>query len=305
MTVEDKLSIAEQALANQGVPKASISDGHSGTGNKVPPAPSNKPPMPSETGPEPKIKDPVNPDANKTDETKAKEAEAAAALEAEAAKPDDVIEDNSWQDEYVEIDDPSASAAINMLKEAEVTPVEANAIFEKAIQSGKVEDVDWATLTLKVGKDKAHLIKAGITDYFERTVANNVATTKAVYEALDGESNWIKVKTWVQAQEKRDPSGTVAKAAQNARRAIDIGGDAAVDAATRLRKLYESAPTNKGLGTKAIVSGTGTPEPVVQGAPLNRTDYLKALNEVHSRRHNPAEIKALDARRKAGMAAGI
>jgi hypothetical protein len=84
---------------------------------------------------------------------------------------------------------------------------------------------------------------------------------------------------------------------------IDEGGYRAEAGARELLRLYNAAPNTKGLGNAKLAVGdsTGT----VVGTHLTRADYLTQLKAAHERGASRAEIQALDARRRAGKAAGI
>ncbi len=299
MADDKEPTVAEKALAAHGASLGDLDQGQVGGGNKiVEDTPALKPKDKEPVGDPKDVKKVdaegkplVKPEDKKPDDKKEKTVEELAAEAAEADK---------WKSEYVTLDDPYGQAAIDILKEAKVSPVESNAIFEKAIASGKLEDVDWATLKAKVTPAQFSLIKVGVENYYAGKFQEVQANTKAVHEVMGGESNWIKVRTWFQAQEKTDPK--IAKQVAQARKALDIGGDITRAAAEQLRKTYEAANKNSGLGTDKITTGTKTAE--VVGA-LGRAEYLQEMHKLTAGRHSQEQISALRARRKAGMAAGI
>ncbi|MEX0583911.1 MAG: hypothetical protein WD185_09595 [Sneathiella sp.] len=233
---------------------------------------------------------------------------------AEKAAADKVVTDKAAADkatadaaaaapltEYVTLDDPSGQAVINLLKEANVTPTEANAIFAKAIASGDLADVDWATLEAKVGKDKALLAKNGVESYYNNKFAVARATIAKTYEIMGGEENWGKVRTWAQTAEKTDAA--VKQKIDGIRKMIDLGGYSAEAGATELKRMYEAAPGNSGLGTAKITTGDTVVS--VTGGPLSRTDYMTAMHAANNAQAKAPVFEALRARRRAGMAAGI
>lgn len=233
------------------------------------------------------------------DDPKAKEADKTA---------DDTDEDEDEEDEKVELveyhewDDPSAQAAVDLLKEAGVTPAEAQPIFEKAIESGDLNDIDVKALEAKVGKTKALLIMNGVKDYHSRQTTQNTETVDMVYGVFGGEQNWNTVKQWAQTREKSDKG--FKKELDSIRSDLDKGGRAAKAAAKDLLKLYNGNPSTKGLGanSKNLTKGDGK---AVDAAPLSRADYLTALKKAHAEGASQATIAALDARRIAGKNAGI
>ena len=210
-------------------------------------------------------------------------------------------EREGWQKEYVQMDNPDAQAAVDVMKEAGVSPIEANAIFAKAIESKKLEDIDWATLESKIGPAKTRLVRNGIDKYFADVVSVQVATTEKAYEIVGGQENWLKVRDWAQAQEKADPQ--YAAKVKGYRQAIELGGFAAEAAVKALRADYEAHPKNGGLGQQNMLRGDTPAAP--SGLPLSRADYNTELHKAYRRGAKDAEIQALHNRRRLGMKAGI
>ena len=304
MTTE--ATATDKALAAQGATAEHLDAGATGTEGapKAPPAPSNEPPPPApkkdkpegmdeEHGTEPPKKEQTAEEKAAAEKAAKEEADKKAAAEKEAAGP---LKD------YVDFSDsPAAAAAVNLLKEAGIGPNEANGYFEKALKSGDLNDVDVKGLEAKLGKDKATLVMAGVTAHYTALQTKATETVKAVHDVFGGEKNWTTVRDWAHAAEKADPK---VKTQINAIRGmIDEGGFRAEAGARELLRLYNAAPNVKGLGTSKLAVGdsTGT----VVGTHLTRADYLTELKAAHDRGASRAEIQALDARRRAGKAAGI
>lgn len=288
----------EKALASQGATPDNLDDGSKGGAPKPPPAPSNEPPPKKEGKDEENtvvVTDPA--DKAKADaDAKAKadkEAADKAAADKEAAGPLKTYSNFP--------DSPAANAAVSLLKEAGIGPNEANAYFEKAIQSGDLKDVDVAGLEAKLGKDKTTLVMAGVTAHYTALSEKASATVKQTHDIFGGEANWNAVKTWAQTAEKADPK--LKAQIDDIRGLLDEGGHRAAAGARELLRLYNAGPDNKGLGTSSLVSGdsSGT----VIGTALTRAQYVAELTSAHARGAKRAEIQALDARRRAGMKAGI
>jgi nitrogen regulatory protein PII-like uncharacterized protein len=225
-----------------------------------------------------------------------------AAEEAKAKEAEDKNADGTWKEAYVEVGNEHADAAIDLLKEAGVSPVEANEIFKKAIDSGNIEDINWEVLEARLGAAKASLVKAGVTSYYEGEYKVQAATRDAAYEKVGGEENWNKLKTWVNDREAKDPAFKVQ--ADNARKAIAIGGQAAEDAVVRLKAAYEADPKNSSMDTK-IERGDARVKPGADVQPLTRKEYFQLKEAAVRNRRPQSEIDALFARRQAGQAKGI
>lgn len=299
MTTE--ATAGDKALAAHGAGPENVSGGERGAGNPLPKPIENAPPQ------DEAAKAAAAAAAAKGAEPTAEEKKAAddALLEqAEAIRKqreaDAAAERKDWQKEYIKLDHAEGQAVVDLLNEAGVSPIEANAIFEKAVASGDMNDIDWATLENKLGPAKTRLAKAGIERFANDVVQPQAETKKAAFEIMGGEENWNKVRTWAQGLEKTDKAwaGKVAEF----RKAIDLGGFAAKAAVTELRKAYEADPKNTGLGTGTLTQGNTTAK--VEGA-LSRTDYVREIQKAEASRASPAVFQALHARRRAGMQAGI
>lgn len=215
---------------------------------------------------------------------------------------DDPGVDDTWDGTYVSFNDESADSVVDLLKEANVGGREANLIFEEAIKADDLSKVKWDVLEEKLGAAKAKLAKIAITDYYNRVYSKNVATTKAVHEAVGGPDNWQKIAKWVRTTESKDPS----RAAEfnEIRKGIDSGGKLATYATKELIALYEADTKNKGLGTKKVTRGDNASDTGQHGAPLSKAEYNAAIKKAYASKASPGDIAALRARRQAGMKAG-
>lgn len=239
----------------------------------------------------------------------AKVAEAAAAEEAKAKETADAEAkakeeaDKAPLTEYTKFEDPNAQAAVDLLKEAGVAPADANAMFEKAIASGDLKDVDWAAIEAKIGATKTLLLRNGVEKYYETTYKAAKETEAKVYDVLGGKENWDKVKQWSNDLASKDPAHKAVEA--EIRKAIDMNGWIAEQAVARLKSLYEADPKNSGLsGEKKLERGDTNA--AASGTPLTRAEYVIELRKANANKATTqADIAALDARRRAGMAKGI
>lgn len=224
------------------------------------------------------------------------------------AKDDKAEEDAKEDDkpvltEWSTFDDPSANAAVDLLKESGVSPAEADKIFAKAIESGDLRDINVQELEAKIGKAKAQLVMNGVTDYHRRTTEQNDTTVKMVQDMFGGEQGWDTVRTWAQAKEKQDK--TFKKELDGIREDLNRGGRAAKAAAKDLLGLYNGAPNTKGLGNSAdtLTKGDGGSAKVAE--PMTRAAYVEALKKAHAEGASGDAIASLDRRRMAGKKQGI
>lgn len=290
--------VADKALAAQGATADNLDDG--AAGNKgapvAPPAPSNEPP------PKPAKKEGLDEETDIVPKAEPTAEEKAIADKAAADKADADKEAAGPLKEYSKYEEsPAAAAAVELLKEAGIGPNAANEYFAKAIKSGNPDDIDVAGLEAKLGKAKTTLILAGAQAHFAAGNAKTAATVKVVHDIFGNEANWDVVRDWAKAAEKTDPKFKAQ--IDGVRSLLDEGGVRAEAGARELLRLYNAAPQTKGLGATKLAVGdnNGT----VIGTVLTRAQYNTELKAAHERGAKPAEIKAIDARRKAGMKAGI
>lgn len=275
--------LENKGTSDLGIPKAPVDDG---AGKK--PSKADLDEVHTEKTPAEKkaIADKATADAA----AKAKEAEEALAGEREA-----------WDGQYVTIDNPGAQAVIELLKESNVDPKEANSFFEAALKTGDISKVDWAGLEKKIGPAKTKLAKIGVEQYYNTAVKETNATVAAAYEITGGEENWVTIRTWAQATEKSDKE--FAKLMPDYRKALDAGGWAAKKAVEALKEAYNKAPNNKGLGVAKLLQGDKL-TPVV-GEVIRKADYLTQMKALHEKGASQSEIAALRLRRNQSRAQGI
>lgn len=286
------------AGGSQGAGEQHVSDGQtSGKGAPVAPVVINNPNGSGDT---------VVPKENAAPAVEAPKVETPPVVKDDTILPDGTTEAKTGDEpplvaQWAEWEDPNAAAAQELLKEAGVSPAEADAIFAKALASGDTRDIDVKALEAKVGKAKALLIMNGVTAYHRDTNTKNTETVNAVKEVFGGDAGWNTVRDWAQTKEKIDPA--FKKELDGIREDLNRGGRAARAAAGDLLKLYNGSPSTKGLGNTTLVKGDGRAVPV--GQPLTRADYLVELKKAHAAGAGGAAIAQLDARRLAGRKAGL
>lgn len=300
MTTET--TATDKALATQGATVENLDAGATGTEGapKAPAAPVNTPPKVEKKeglGEENGVDVPVV----ETDPAKV----AAAKVVADKAVADKVEADKEAAGplkSYTAFpESPAAAAAVELLKEAGVGPNAANEFFAKAIKSGNLADVDVAGLEAKLGKAKATLVMAGVKTHYEGLAAHSASVVTQTHEIFGGEANWNTVRDWAKASEKTDPA--LKNQIDGVRSLLDEGGPRAAAGARELLRLYNAAPQTKGLGTNKLAVGETSGS--VIGTHLTRADYIAELKTANDRGAKPSEINAINARRRAGMKAGI
>ena len=281
----------EKALLAQGVTPASLDPGQTGGGNKAP----------VDTGVTKKVPEPTAEEkaaAQKIVDDKAAADKLVADEEAAKKAGTDQVGKTKW----AKSDDPIYNSVIEMLTDSGVSPMEGSAIFDKAVASGNLEDIDWAVLEKKVKPGQFTLIKAGVEKYYDDQYKPIRETVAKGHEIVGGEENWVKVRDWAQKQEK---AGKLPQLGE-IRKAIGQNGWIAQKAIEELKGLYEKDPSNKGLGVQKFTEGNVN-QVIAAGDALNASDYRAELEKLKNgfREPDPKKLAALQARRKAGMAAGL
>ena len=202
--------------------------------------------------------------------------------------------------DYIAVGDPVADYGLGLLKEAGVSRAEAESYFQKAAESGKLEDVNMQALVQRVGEAKANLVMAGIRDWHTRANAASEVTRKTVYDAVGGEESWQVLAAWVKTNEGKDAG--LAAVMPEIRSMIDAGGMQAKYAVMELMTRYNADPRTSGLNNN-LLAGTAAPNPADFG-PLSKREYQALIGKANDSNDERA-VAQLRARRAAGMRAGI
>jgi len=210
--------------------------------------------------------------------------------------PDPTVTDAD--DTWPEYTDTALTGIQGVLKDGGFTSLEANLIFEKALESGKLEDINSEKLIEKLGASKAALVLAGAKDYYDRNMATQQATIQAVHEVFGGEDNFATVKEWVAQHEGNDP--IFAEKIDELRGMLNQGGFPATAAAKELLRMHNEDPNTSTPNIKLEQGDTGA-KPANTGA-MNRKAYLDAITVAY-KENDPSTIQALRARRRATILA--
>lgn len=287
-------NVLDKSLAAQGVTGDLDNKGKTGSddGNPTPAAPDNTPP----------------PAPTPTDDEKAlaaKEAEVKAAAEAdekaEAEKKAEDAKEATPLDEEVwgTTGDEVADSVLTMLQNADVTPDEAKALLFDAVKAGDVSQIDVKALEAKVGKTKATLIMAGVTNFVDKRTTDNAATLVDVHKAAGGEENWTKMAAWgkdnIPEADLSDYRGMIDKGGAQARFAVqEIAAKFNAD---------ESNTTLSGATTAAALEGDGGVGKSARST--TRAEYVAELTKAHRGNATEAVLNEITAARHRGRAAGL
>lgn len=212
-------------------------------------------------------------------------------------------DDESWKEEWVSTGNADADAAIEIMKEAGVKPVEGNEIFKDALDTGDLSKVRWDLLEARIGAAKARLVRNGVEAYYNNEYAEQIKVRDEAYEAVGGEKNWTKIQTWAAGKEKKDAAFKSELA--DWRKALGVGGFAARSAVKAIIEAYNADSGNTTVGNTKAERGTAKPGKQTVGEPLSRAGYFDALERAGGDRAPESVKQALWARRQAGQQAGI
>lgn len=231
----------------------------------------------------------------------AKKDEEDEAAKDEAAKKEPWSPD--WEKEWITVGNEHADAAIDLMKKTGMTPVEGNAVFAEAIESGDLTKVKWDVLEARLGKSTAALVKTGIQNYYDAEYKVQQELVSYAHEQVGGEKGWKDVQKWAQATETADPA--FQKELNEWRKAISVGGFAARAAVDALKARFDADPKNRSTNRQLERGSTPPAGERLEGAPLSRKDYFVAYDKAGGDRAPKAVIDALNARREAGRKAGL
>lgn len=262
------------AIEVQGAKASDLDDGQGTGGAPKAPEAVNTPPVKEPTAEEKAATE------KKAADDKAAEDAALKTKEDEAALEDTTQEDAGPKD-FAKYDDEAAQAVISVLKDAGVTPKEADSYFSKAVQSGKLEDIDVAGLTAKVGKEKASLVLIGAKDYYNRNMAATKEVVEAAYTEVGGQENYTKVRDYFRKAVETKPE--LESTLKEWNQMFDLNKKTALVAVKEMVKLYNEDPKNRSLQIR-MVEGDTAATSTSDGEKLSRNDYLAKVKVAQDKR---------------------
>lgn len=196
--------------------------------------------------------------------------------------------------EWPEYEDKNMAAITNIFKEKGVDIDVADGIFQKAIESGNIEDVDVETLKESVGEDAATLIMGAVTTVYSQNVKLVKDVVKFAHDEFGGKDGWEAAKDWAltKAAEDSDFKEQLGEYYEM----IDAGGKKSELAIKALKEDYmaDDSTTDKPNLTRGDGSGKTNEKPIT-----NRVEYVNKLKEAHAN-GDEARIAELKRRRAAG-----
>ena len=202
---------------------------------------------------------------------------------------------------YPEYTDPALKQATNLLKEANVSVEDANAIFKEAVETGDLSKIDTGTLVEKLGEDKAELVQILAEKYYSKAQEQVKETKELVHGIVGNEETFKDMQKWAAEKESQDPS--FAKDLEDFRNMIDTGQPRSIKAAiSELFDMYKADPNttiraNLEVGDKAASTAGLTP--------MTRREYVDALEKARKEGTFDTQSATLWQRRLLGKKQGI
>lgn len=264
------------------------------------PAEENKenPPVTPEAAPAPAAEAPAETPAGKSpEETPA----------AEEPKPGDTPTEESAEDPseepegYTEYSDPALSQVVDIMKGADISVEDANAIFKQAVDAQDLSKVDKAALVEKLGQKQADLVMVLAESYYNKTFSEMKAMKDLVTKEVGGEDSFEAMRTWAWGKADADPE--FSKELTEIRGMIETKNPRIVKAA--IKELYDmyradpdtTIPADMQVGDK-VASLTGV-------EPLTRAQYTDLVDKARKDGNYEKVSAQLWARRDAGIKKGI
>ena len=238
-------------------------------------------------------------EANKTDEQKAEEAAAAEALRKQVAEETDAA---GW----METEDPTLQASMNLMKAAGLKPSEAGEFFNEALETGDINTVDVEALTARVGKDNAELIMSGVVKYGADQSAEVLSKVNAIQNEVGGKDNWAKMVKWSKAAARADDAvKSELTELQGMMNGSEMQGKLA---AQRMMQMYNADSKNSTMKTAKVAPTLAPTSSAPASAPVKGISaqvYAESIQNLQSRgAARAAEMAALSKARAAGRKLG-
>lgn len=180
--------------------------------------------------------------------------------------------------DYPESDDPATQAIIAIFKEKGVAVDVADGIFERALKSGNIEDIDTDALKEQVGEQYATLIMGNVQSIYDNNVKATQTVIKEAHDLLGGEAGWTMCAEWAETRAKSDTA--FADELATYKTMIDEGGVQASLALKALTEKFMADPNTtevpnleKGDGTAGV-----TIKPIT-----NKVDFVEQLKEAYKK----------------------
>lgn len=199
--------------------------------------------------------------------------------------------------EFVTYGHPAADAAVEMIREAGVTPEQATAWFKEAAASQDLSKIDLAAMEAAMGKSKAAVVQSAVKEFLGETIATRNEAVNAAYNAVGGKEAFETARDY--AKNSKDPA--VQKQLAVLLPMFELGAGAAAIAARELKTLYEAGPNNSAL-SNSVAHGDSLDNS--GGETIGKRDYYEQITAAH-KKGDKQEIQRLNNLRQYSIKQGI
>lgn len=167
---------------------------------------------------------------------------------------------------YESIDDPAISSIASVFKESGVHSDAALKLFEKALDSGNVQDVDSKGIIDALGEVKGNMIIAAVKSVFYENAQKSAEIQSKFMNTVGGEDAWKHIQQWIHTKESQDTE--FKNLIDNYRELVNKDTASAMLVANALKSMYRDSNV------------TRKPSAFVQGDSRNTTlGYTPILDQ--------------------------
>ena len=211
--------------------------------------------------------------------------------------PADAAADAEGPAEFVTYGHPAADAAVEMIREAGVTPEQATAWFKEAAATQDLSKIDYAAMEAALGKSKAAVVQSAVKEFLGETIATRNEAVDAAYNAVGGKEAFETARDY--AKNSKDPA--VQKQLAVLLPMFELGPGAAAIAARELKTLYEAGPNNSAL-SNSVTHGDSLDNS--GGETIGKRDYYEQITAAH-KKGDKQEIQRLNNLRQYSIKQGV
>ena len=186
-----------------------------------------------------------------------------------------------------------------MLQDSGISVEDAKALlYDPLTVHNDPTKIDKSALAAKIGKSRAVLVMAGITNYVNEHNVKSEATIKSIHEVAGGKENWERVAPWAKTNVSEAKMSEYIDM-------VNKGGELAKFAASEMVRMYNEDSNNTSLETGAgSLEGTGVAAD--SGEALTKAQYAEQLDkEYRFGKPNMENVRKIQAARERGRRKGI
>lgn len=202
--------------------------------------------------------------------------------------------------EYPQLDNPDAQSIVNVFAEKNIDPAVLNTVFEKALETGNLDDVDVKALKDAVGAN-ADLIMGMARKVYEDNKRASEQAIQEVHGMFGGKESWEAMVAWAHDKANADPA--FATKLNTYRSMIDIGGEQRRLAVGALKEIYMSDPNT--TVHPSLLNGDQAPGGHVGNPIMSNREYSEALRAAYKQPNYADQVADIQRRWRAGAGAKL